>query len=361
MANNLNTDSPYVMKEQDTDKRKLKPTTKAYNNIEFMNSHEARIIRIMSEFQEPMHRLHKNDIRGTILVFGSARSMSRVDWENTWNGLEKKLKFGDLDDSDRKTIEDRMSAMKKCQWMCPWVDIAENLCAKLTEWAMTDQRLHQSLQHLPDYFPTSPSGAPISVQPLVITTGGGPGLMEAANRGAASIKGAKTIGMGISLPFEKGLNPYVSDGLAFEFHYFFTRKFWMMYSAKALIVAPGGFGTMDELFELMTLRQTRKIPNIPIVLLGKSFWETVINWKALADFGVVSQQEIDALCFADDVETAFEFIRDYFTKVVLVIPLSPSMAPTVRDGASSSAPLLNLGSPNASPKAAPSSSSLGSN
>jgi len=135
-------------------------------------------------------------------------------------------------------------------------------------------------------------------QALVVTTGGGPGIMEAANKGAASVPGAKTMGMGISLPFEKGLNPYVSDGLEFEFHYFFTRKFWMMYSARALIIAPGGFGTMDELFELMTLRQTKKIPDLPIVLFCAKFWKTVINWQALADYGTVSQKEIDGLCFA---------------------------------------------------------------
>ncbi|PWV03541.1 hypothetical protein C3747_176g33 [Trypanosoma cruzi] len=147
---------------------------------------------------------------------------------------------------------------------------------------------------------------------LVITTGGGPGFMEAANRGAASVEGVETMGMGISLPFEKGLNRYISHGLAFEFHYFFTRKFWMMYSCRAIFIAPGGFGTLDEMFELLTLRQTKKIPDLPIVLLGSSFWRTVINWEALVEFGTVSKEEIDSLCFADTVQEALEFIMGFF-------------------------------------------------
>jgi len=158
-------------------------------------------------------------------------------------------------------------------------------------------------------FHGDPAGETRRRQPLVVTTGGGPGIMEAANRGAASVPGGITMGMGISLPFEKGLNPFVTKGLAFEFQYFFTRKFWMMYYAKALVVGPGGFGTMDELFELLTLRQTGKLPDFPIVLLCSKYWKTVINWQAMVDFGTISQEEVDRLCFADNAEEAFQHIR----------------------------------------------------
>jgi len=143
---------------------------------------------------------------------------------------------------------------------------------------------------------------------LFICTGGGPGFMEAANRGAHDA-GGKSIGMGITLPFEKGLNPYVTPELAFEYHYFFTRKFWMAYYMQALVVAPGGFGTCDELFEIVTLKQTGKLnKDIPIVLFGKQYWEDVVNWKALAKYGTISEKDIADFCFTDDVGEAFEFV-----------------------------------------------------
>lgn len=341
MADKKNVESPYTMKDQDRDKKQLKPTIKAYANSDFLNSQAARTIRILCEFQEPMQRLHANGIRGTILVFGSARSMARPDFDRTVKGLKTKLTKGELSDADRATTQTRLDALSKAEWMCPWVEIAEELSARLTKWSLDDKQLHASMHNLPDYFQYDRFSQVESHQPLVITTGGGPGLMEAANRGAASIPGAKSMGMGISLPFEKGLNPYVSDGLEFEFHYFFTRKFWMMYSAKALIVAPGGFGTMDELFELMTLRQTRKIPDLPIVLLCSKFWKTVINWEALSEFGVISQKEVDSLCFADSVDEAFDFIKSHFDNQInsLNAPVSPSTSPAK---ATSAPPAVSL-------------------
>jgi uncharacterized protein (TIGR00730 family) len=144
-------------------------------------------------------------------------------------------------------------------------------------------------------------------QKFLVCTGGGPGFMEAANKGAS--KAGKTIGMGISLPFEPGLNAYVTDSLAFEYHYFFTRKFWMVYHCQVLIVAPGGVGTMDEIFEVLTLKQTRKIQSdLPVILLGKEYWQTIVNWQALVNYGVIGQKDIDDLFFTDDVDEAFSFI-----------------------------------------------------
>ena len=144
---------------------------------------------------------------------------------------------------------------------------------------------------------------------LVVCTGGAGGFMEAANRGAADVPGGRSIGMGISLPFESGLNPYVTPELAFEYHYFFTRKFWMAFHMQALVVAPGGFGTMDELFELLTLKQVGKMQrSLPVVLFGKEYWKSIINWEVIGKYGVINPAEVDELLFTDDVDEAFNFI-----------------------------------------------------
>jgi uncharacterized protein (TIGR00730 family) len=302
-------DSPYVMKEADKSAHGLIPTVKAFENPDFLSSRDARMLRILCEFQEPQLRLKRNGVKGTILFFGSARSMARCDFEKTQNGLHAEL-AATTDANAKAAIQGKLDRFAKVEWMCEWADQAEILSQRLTAWSMEETRVKEEMLDHPDYLTgavTHESGT--KTQPLVVLTGGGPGIMEAANRGAASVPGAKSMGMGISLPFEKGLNPYVTPDLAFEFHYFFTRKFWMMYSAKALVVGPGGFGTMDELFELLTLRQTGKLPkDLPIVLLGSKYWKTVDNWQAMADFGTISQEEVDRMCFADDVDTAFNHI-----------------------------------------------------
>lgn len=308
-------DSPYTMKEQDKNAKKLKPTIKSYMNNVFMKSGDARIIRILCEFQEPAQRLNAHKVKGTVLFFGSARAMRRADYETTMGDLEKSLAAAPEGSSERAAFEQKIEGFRRVAWMCEWVDKAENLSRMITAWAMESESLRRVMMKVPDYLDLCSEETDEMIQPLVVTTGGGPGLMEAANKGAASVPGAKTMGMGISLPFEKGLNPYVSDGLEFEFHYFFTRKFWMMYSARALIIAPGGFGTMDEMFELLTLRQTKKIPDMPIILLCSKFWKTVINWQALAEFGTVSQKEVDSLCFADTPEEALDAVKSYFDKL----------------------------------------------
>lgn len=337
-------ESPYQMKEQDKTAKKLKPTIKSYNNKNFLNGKDARIIRILCEFQEPAQRLNDHNIKGTILFFGSARAMMREDYDKTYSELA--AESTSATGARRMVLDEKLAAFRKVEWMCEWVSKSEVLAAKVTQWAMEDMNLKRTMAKHPSYLvshakeDSAKTGAPPKLdaapssdddddlpQAFVVTTGGGPGLMEAANRGAASVPGAKTIGMGISLPFENGLNPYVSDGLEFEFHYFFTRKFWMMYSVRALIVCPGGFGTMDEMFELLTLRQTKKIPDLPIVLLCSRFWKAVINWQGLADFGVISQKEVDGLCFADTVEEAFDFLVSHFTNGgPAVVPPSPQMA-----------------------------------
>ena len=307
----LPADSPYIMKEADKTGKKLTPTVKSYSKHDFLMSPDARILRILCEFQEPAQRLSKHDVRGTILFFGSARSMGRQQYEHTLQGLKADL---NSPDADKAAIEAKIATFQKVEWMCPYVDVTEQLAFRLTEWVRNNKKLQEYMCVSTNYLTGESKLTGPSAQPLLVTTGGGPGIMEAANKGAAAVPGATSLGMGISLPFEKGLNPYVPQDLAFEFHYFFTRKFWMMYSAKALILGPGGFGTMDELFELMTLRQTGKVSDLPIVLLGSKYWKTIVNWQAMADFGTISQKEVDKLFFADDADSAFEYLTTHIEK-----------------------------------------------
>lgn len=311
--------SPYVQKEEDKAGTGLKPTVKAYKNEEFLLGHDGRLVRMMCEFEEPQRRLRRNYIRSTVLFFGSARSMTRAQYDHTLGQFEDSLSEAATEE-EREKIQSNIERLKKTEWMCEWMDATERLARLVAEFAQNDPELiNRSFKYMPDYFKmgfnehvTSMEDVRRRCNDLVVTTGGGPGFMEAANRGAASVPDVKTMGMGISLPFEKGLNAYVSDDLAFEFHYFFTRKYWMMYSCRAIVVAPGGFGTLDEMFELLTLRQTKKIPNLPVVLFGTKFWKTVINWQAMADLGVVSQAEVDSLYFTDSPEEALEFIKAFY-------------------------------------------------
>lgn len=255
---------------------------KAYKNADFINSRSARNLRILAEHMETEDRLNKFNLHHTILVFCSARGRSREQWQVQLENAKKQL-------AEAKTPEEKQKAeanhlrVGRLEWMCEFYTKTRDLCQKLAAW---------SLQQ------------PINFH---ICSGGGPGLMEAANEGAHRA-GAKSIGMAISVPFEPGLNKFVSNDLAFEFHYFFTRKFWMSYPARALIVSPGGFGTCDELFELLTLQQTKKMQDIPIVCLGVDFWKKVINIDAMVEFGTVSPRDAERIFFTDSVEEAFNHI-----------------------------------------------------
>lgn len=316
--------SPYIQKEEDSKGGALQQTIKSYKNEDFLLSHDGRLIRIICEFEEPKQRMKRNCIRSTLLFFGSARSMTKEQYRRTKAGLEERLKAA-ADDAATQMIQGEIDRLEKTEWMCEWMDGAERLARLIAEFARDETALiSRTFDLMPDFFHMD-MGREAGLSPagdfrgrchdFVVTTGGGPGFMEAANRGARSVPGTKTIGMGISLPFEKGLNQYVSEDLSFEFHYFFTRKFWMMYSCRAIVVAPGGFGTLDETFELLTLRQTKKVPNLPVVLFGKEFWTTVVNWQALTKYGVVSQEDINSLCFTDSPEEALAFIKAFYVEI----------------------------------------------
>ena len=230
-------------------KQPLVKAKKAFRNDVFMGSERARPIRVLCEYEETMQRLANENVESTIMFFGSARSKFEDEY---------KAAVVNARASGNETDLVRLNATA---WMCPYMQKVRKLAAACTSWAMERSDI---------------TGDP----PVLVCTGGGPGFMEAANRGAADVPGGRSIGMGITLPFESGLNPYVTPELAFEYHYFFMRKFWMTFNMRALVVAPGGFGTMDELFELLTLKQTGKIERtFPIVLFGKQYWKDVLNWK----------------------------------------------------------------------------------
>jgi uncharacterized protein (TIGR00730 family) len=229
-----------------------RPFPVAYRNLDFVESRDGRALRILSEYLYPQSRFRAERIHDTVVFFGSAR----------------------LDEKGP---------------MARYYDEARELAQRITEWS---DGLHTTKRR------------------FVVCTGGGPGIMEAANRGATDA-GGKSVGLNIGLPFEQEPNPYITPSLGFEFHYFFMRKFWFAYLAKALVVFPGGFGTLDELTELLTLAQTRKlVKKIIIVLYGTKFWNEVINFDALVRHGMISPEDLDLFQYADDPDTAFRLLRD---------------------------------------------------
>jgi len=298
--------------------KKSTPVVKAYKNPEFLASHKARNIRIMCELEETKWRLRQEKVQATVLFFGSARAKSTSQYEAAVVDLEAKKAAAAGDEAALASVEAQLERVKAGQWMCAVFDKVTDLSCKLTQWAVNSGiKLAQGrrISGVTRYHGQSTEDEEEdNGQTFVIATGGGPGFMEAANMGAAMVEGAKSIGMAISLPFEEGTNKYVSDELAFEYHYFFTRKFWMMYYCQALVVAPGGVGTMDELFEVLTLKQTGKVQSdLPVVLLGAEYWRTIINWEAIVNYGVVARKDYEDLFFTDSVEEAFEYVTTRLT------------------------------------------------
>lgn len=237
----------------------------AYHNGVFLDSDDARPIRILAEYLEPLHRLRNERVHDTIVFFGSARLRP----------------------------EDALGQYYKD---------AHELARRLTEWSQTlpgDRR-------------------------FVICSGGGGGIMEAANRGAAEA-GGRTIGLNIGLPHEQRPNPYITPSLLFEFHYFFMRKLWFSHLARALVVFPGGFGTLDELMEILTLAQTRKLDrDIMILLYGSNYWKNILNFEALVHHGMIDAKDLELFHFVDDPQSAFDYLK---SKLPLqAAPSSPAIA-----------------------------------
>lgn len=263
------------------------PVEKAYNRHDFLNGSHARHVRILCEYEHTRSTLEKYGVNETVMFFASARGKSRPDWEAAVAAAEAKVADDGNPSEVREKAQKELSRLKKLEWQCDVYVKVRELAARLADWGV---------KRMPD------------LPRVSICTGGGPGAMQAANEGAASIEGAYSVGMGISLPFEKGLNIACTPELAFRYHYFFTRKFWMTYPCRALVVAPGGFGTCDELFEMITLIQCKKKERIPIVLFGREFWTKIINWDQMAAMGVIAEEDVKMLKMVDSVEEAFAHI-----------------------------------------------------
>jgi len=266
----------------------------AYENRDFLNSPDGRLLRILSEYSEPLARFRREKIQDTVVFFGSARFASLSDAEGALTLLDKP---GSARPANYEEQKKRLGAAIK---MARYYEEARTLAHKLTEWNMT---------------------LPYKKHRFVVTSGGGPGIMEAANRGAREA-GGKTIGLNIRLPYEQYPNRYITPELNFEFHYFFMRKYWFAYLAKALVIFPGGFGTLDELFEILTLVQTQKLAKKVLVMIygGKDYWEKVLNIDALIEFGAVSPEDRDLYRFANSPEEAFGMLREGLTKYHLQRP-----------------------------------------
>jgi uncharacterized protein (TIGR00730 family) len=272
----------------------------AYLYPEFLESAEARPIRILAEYLEPLRRFKAQKIQDTVVFFGSARVDSRERAERALRTLRAR----GVRDADEHYQAELNKSRQALEWARYYED-ARELARLLTTWS-------QSL--------------PSENHRFVVTSGGGPGIMEAANRGAREA-GGKTIGLNIRLPFEQGANPYITEGLHFEFHYFFMRKFWFAYLAKALVVFPGGFGTCDELFEILTLVQTDKLSKkIEVVLYGRDYWEQVLNLKPMVEWGAIAEQDLDLLTYADTASEAFELLRDHLIEHHLEPPTAQEAA-----------------------------------
>jgi uncharacterized protein (TIGR00730 family) len=257
----------------------------AYHNEEFLESAEARPIRILSEYLEPLRRFKEQKIQDTVVFFGSARIDSRERAERRLATLRAR----GVRQTDVHFDDELRKSRKAVEW-ARYYEEARELSRMLTAWSTT----LQSENHR-----------------FVVTSGGGPGIMEAANRGAREA-GGKTVGLNIRLPFEQDANPYITEGLHFEFHYFFMRKFWFAYLAKALVIFPGGFGTCDELFEILTLVQTDKLSKkIDVILYGSDYWDHVLNFGPMAEWGAIAEEDLDLLHRADSPSDAFERLREH--------------------------------------------------
>jgi uncharacterized protein (TIGR00730 family) len=265
--------------------KKLKQSrpVKAYQNPDFLKGPDARPLRILSEFLDPMQKFRREGVRDTVVFFGSARLKSRKDCLKQIKILQQQLK---ATPRKRLIIQEQIDDMKEHLEMSEYYEDAVRLSKKITLWTKTLKQPYR----------------------FVVCSGGGPGIMEAANKGAAQANG-RSVGLNISLPFEQLPNPYISHELSVEFHYFFMRKFWFAYLAKAFVAFPGGYGTLDELMEMLTLLQTSKIKKkVSVVLYGKKYWTEILNFDAMLKRRVISREDMQLFRFADTPEEAFDIL-----------------------------------------------------
>jgi uncharacterized protein (TIGR00730 family) len=261
-----------------------KKIPKAYNDPKFMNSPTARELRILAEYLEPKARLRRNKVQDTIVFFGSARTLPRKEAQKRLEALQ----------ASGKTTAEALRRAEIDLINSRYYEDATELARRVTKWAKERYTPHSR---------------------FIVTTGGGPGIMEAANRGAR-MAGGKTIGFNISLPFEQDPNPYLDKDLNFEFHYFFMRKLWLVFTAKAFVIFPGGFGTLDEFMEVLTLVQTGKVKKeLKIILYDRKFWDQVINIPKLAELGTISEKDLKLFKYCESVDEMEQELIPHLKKV----------------------------------------------
>lgn len=273
--------------------KRLKKVEKAYRNTDFINSSDARVIRILAELLEPKQRFQKNNIKDMIVFFGSARTIPPDEAKNYLKNVEEKIYTSD--DSDKMHFQEELENAKNQVFMSGYYQDAVQLAKRFTLWSKS----------------LNPNSR------FIVCSGGGLGIMEAANRGANEA-GGKSIGLNISIPMEQFFNQYITPELNFEFHYFFMRKFWFVYLTKGFVIFPGGFGTLDELFEVLTLLQTKKLKKqIPLVLYGSEYWKQVVNFDTLVKYGTISKCDLNLFKICDTVEEAFTYLTEEITRLYL--------------------------------------------
>jgi uncharacterized protein (TIGR00730 family) len=261
---------------------------RAYFDEDFLRSDEARPVRILSEYLDPLRRFKNENIQDTVVFFGSARIQSR----HAARRAHARIK-GVPEKKRQATHEAEMKRLAKAVEWSRYYEEARELAGLLTKWSLSLPTEHHR---------------------FVVCSGGGPGIMEAANRGAKEA-GGKSIGLNISLPYEQGVNAYVNSNLAFEFHYFFMRKFWFAYLAKALVIFPGGFGTLDEMFEILTLAQTEKLSKeLKVILYGTEYWDQILNFEPLVEWGAIERDDLHLMERVNTPAAAFASLRDHLQK-----------------------------------------------
>ncbi|MCX7847250.1 MAG: LOG family protein [bacterium] len=273
----------------------LEMPEKAYKNLAFLNSPDAREIRVLCEFIEPRTRLRKYNVRDTVVFYGSARIKAPEEARRAVREAEARVRRAPRSRAAREQLE---MAQRQVEMSRYYADAVE-LSRLLTEWSIRERD-----------------------RALYVCSGGGPGIMEAANRGARLVKGGRCIGFNISLPYEQRPNPYITPELNFNFHYFFIRKFWFVYLAKALVIFPGGYGTLDELFELLTLVQTGKTKKaMPIVIYGTEYWNKVLHFEPMAEYGMIDKRDLKLFRYCDTPQEAFAYLKTHLAKVQPVVTL----------------------------------------
>src|SRR5712672_2864096 len=291
----------------------------AYENPAFTNGPDGRSLRILAEYWEPLSRFRKERVQDTVVFFGSAR------WVNL-SSAQQKLQLLEKPGSVRPAPPEEQPAGIENDFAVEETGAHGNLSRKRALAAVEMARYYEDARKLAYMLTKWSTSIPSKRHRFVVTSGGGPGIMEAANLGAFEA-GGKTVGLNIRLPYEQMPNPYITPALNFEFHYFFMRKYWFAYLAKALVVFPGGFGTLDELFELLTLSQTEKLAKkIVVIVYGRDYWRQVVNFEVLVEKGTISPSDMDLFTMVDTPEEAFDVLKDGLTKFHLQPPAKQQAA-----------------------------------